>query len=119
MLTSGISNTFGVAVLVSPAILWTHVVLFLVVADVITTYLVEYVIFGRCYCHYVILFNLVLADVIAIFLVIFVDGVVVTIWLMFSLIWQMLLPLFLAVGIAIMIVLPRFVPILYMACWQM
>ena len=33
--------------------------------------------------------------------------------------WQMLLPLFMAVGIAIMVVLPRFVPNLYMVCWQM
>ena len=47
------------------------------------------------------------------------DGIIFTIWLMFSLCWQMLLPLFMAVGIAIMVVLPRFVPNLYMVCWQM
>ena len=35
MLTSSISNTYGVTVLVSPVILWTHYVLILVLAGVI------------------------------------------------------------------------------------
>ena len=45
-----------VTVLVSPAILWSHCVIVLIMADAIAIDLWQYDVIGRCYCHVAIMF---------------------------------------------------------------
>ena len=79
-------HIMGVTVLVSAAILWTHHVFVLIMADFIDIDLWQYGVIGRCYCHVAIMFAtyvFCLADVIAMLLCCFmIDGDVLTIRLM-------------------------------------